>query len=296
MRLVTFLQNGEVRLGALRTHDGQEVIVDLNRAEPRLPASMLDFLAAGERAQELAVEVLQEAPASTMHEREAVTLKAVLTNPGKIICIGLNYRDHAAETHQSIPEVPMVFAKYNNTLVGSGESILLPRVTQRVDYEAELAVIIGKRGRSIAEAEAMDYVAGYSIFNDISARDYQMRTSQWTIGKTFDTFGPFGPALVTADEIADPHALALRLSIDGEVLQDSNTRELIFSIPRLIAYLSSVMTLEPGDVIATGTPAGVGFTRRPPRFLRSGETVRVEIEGIGVLENPVKDEFYPEIV
>ncbi len=252
MRLVTFLQNGEVRLGALRTHDGQEVIVDLNRAEPRLPASMLDFLAAGERAQELAVEVLQEAPASTMHEREAVTLKAVLTNPGKIICIGLNYRDHAAETHQSIPEVPMVFAKYNNTLVGSGESILLPRVTQRVDYEAELAVIIGKRGRSIAEAEAMDYVAGYSIFNDISARD--------------------------------------------EVLQDSNTRELIFSIPRLIAYLSSVMTLEPGDVIATGTPAGVGFTRRPPRFLRSGETVRVEIEGIGVLENPVKDEFYPEIV
>ena len=290
MRLVTFLQNGEVRLGALRTHDGQEVIVDLNRAEPRLPASMLDFLAAGERAQELAVEVLQEAPASTMHEREAVTLKAVLTNPGKIICIGLNYRDHAAETHQSIPEVPMVFAKYNNTLVGSGEPILLPRVTQRVDYEAELAVIIGKRGRSIAEAEAMDYVAGYSIFNDISARDYQMRTSQWTIGKTFDTFGPFGPALVTADEIADPHALALRLSIDGEVLQDSNTRELIFSIPRLIAYLSSVMTLEPGDVIATGTPAGVGFTRRPPRFLRPGETVRVEIEGIGVLENPVKDE------
>jgi len=291
MRLVTFLQNGEVRLGALRTHDGQEVIVDLNRAEPRLPASMLDFLAAGERARELAVEVLQEAPASAMHEREAVTLKAVLTNPGKIICIGLNYRDHAAETHQSIPEVPMVFAKYNNTLVGSGEPILLPRVTQRVDYEAELAVIIGKRGRSIAEAEAMDYVAGYSIFNDISARDYQMRTSQWTIGKTFDTFGPFGPALVTADEIADPHALALRLSIDGEVLQDSNTRELIFSIPRLIAYLSSVMTLEPGDVIATGTPAGVGFTRRPPRFLRSGETVRVEIEGIGVLEKPVKDEF-----
>jgi len=290
MRLVTFLQNGEVRLGALRTHDGQEVIVDLNRAEPRLPASMLDFLAAGERARELAVEVLQEAPASAMHEREAVTLKAVLTNPGKIICIGLNYRDHAAETHQSIPEVPMVFAKYNNTLVGSGESILLPRVTQRVDYEAELAVIIGKRGRSIAEAEAMDYVAGYSIFNDISARDYQMRTSQWTIGKTFDTFGPFGPALVTADEIADPHALALRLSIDGEVLQDSNTRELIFSIPRLIAYLSSVMTLEPGDVIATGTPAGVGFTRQPPRFLRPGETVRVEIEGIGVLENPVKDE------
>jgi acylpyruvate hydrolase len=290
MRLVTFLQNGEVRLGALRTQDGQELIVDLNHAEPRLPASMLDFLAAGQRTQERAVEVLQKAPASAMHEREAVTLKAVLPNPGKIIGIGLNYRDHAAETHQSIPEVPVVFSKYNNTLVGSGEPILLPRVTQRVDYEAELAVIIGKRGRYISEAEAMDYVAGYSAFNDISARDYQMRTSQWTIGKTFDTFGPLGPALVTADEIADPHALTIRLSIDGEVLQDSNTRELIFSIPQLIVYLSSVMTLDPGDVIATGTPAGVGFTRRPPRFLRPGETVRVEIEAIGVLENPVKVE------
>ncbi len=290
MRLVTFLQNGQVRLGALRTQDGQELIVDLNHAEPRLPASMLDFLAAGQRTQELAVEVLQKAPASAMHEHKTVALKAVIPNPDKIICIGLNYRDHAAETHQSIPEVPVVFSKYNNTLVGSGEPILLPRVTQRVDYEAELAVIIGKRGRYISEAEAMDSVAGYSAFNDISARDYQMRTSQWMIGKTFDTFGPLGPALVTADEIADPHGLALRLSIDGEVLQDSNTRELIFSIPQLIAYLSSVMTLEPGDVIATGTPAGVGFTRRPPRFLRPGETVRVEIEGIGVLENPVKDE------
>ncbi len=290
MRLVTFLQNGEVRLGALRTQDGQELIVDLNHAEPGLPASMLDFLAAGQRTQELAVEVLQKAPASAMHERKTVALKAVILNPGKIICIGLNYRDHAAETHQSLPEVPVVFTKYPNTLIGSGEAIVLPRVTQSVDYEAELAVVMGKRGRYITEAEAMDYVAGYSVFNDISARDYQMRTSQWTIGKTFDTFGPFGPALVTADEIADPHALDIRLSIGSEVLQDSNTRELIFPIPQLIAYLSSVMTLEPGDVIATGTPAGVGFTRKPPRFLYAGETVRVEIESIGVLENPVREE------
>ncbi len=290
MRLVTFLQKGEVRLGALRTQDGQELIVDLNHAEPGLPASMLDFLAAGQRTQELAVEVLQKAPASAMHERKTVALKAVILNPGKIICIGLNYRDHAAETHQSLPEVPVVFTKYPNTLIGSGEAIVLPRVTQSVDYEAELAVVMGKRGRYITEAEAMDYVAGYSVFNDISARDYQMRTSQWTIGKTFDTFGPFGPALVTADEIADPHALTIRLSIGSEVLQDSNTRELIFSIPQLIAYLSSVMTLEPGDVIATGTPAGVGFTRKPPRFLHAGETVRVEIESIGVLENPVREE------
>lgn len=290
MHLVTFLEHGEVRLGALLVRDGYKMIVDLNRAEPRLPASMLDFLAAGESAHALADDVLRRAPATAIHEFEAVTLRAVIPNPGKIICIGLNYRDHAAETHQSLPEVPMIFAKYANTLIGPGEAIVLPHVTQRVDYEAELAVVMGKRGRYIAETEAMDYVAGYSAFNDISARDYQMRTSQWMIGKTFDTFGPFGPALVTADEIADPHALDIRLSIGSELLQDSNTRELIFPIPQLIAYLSSVMTLDPGDVIATGTPAGVGFTRRPPRFLRPGETVRVEIEGIGVLENPVKEE------
>lgn len=290
MHLVTFLEHGEVRLGALLVRDGYKMIVDLNRAEPRLPASMLDFLAAGESAYAFADDVLRRAPATAIHEFETVTLRAVIPNPGKIICIGLNYRDHAAETRQSVPEVPVIFAKYANTLIGPAEPILLPRVTQRVDYEAELAVVMGKRGRHITETKAMDYVAGYTAFNDISARDFQMRTSQWTIGKTFDTFGPLGPALVTADEIADPHALAIRLSIDGEVLQDSNTRELIFSIPQLIAYLSSVMTLEPGDVIATGTPAGVGFTRRPPRFLRPGETVRVEIEGIGVLENPVKEE------
>ncbi len=290
MRLVTFLQNGKPYLGALQMQDGQEMIVDLHASEPRLPASMLGFLSTGERAYELAATALQQVPATAVHTLEAVVLKAVIPNPGKIICIGLNYRDHAAETRQSVPEVPVIFAKYPNTLIGPTEPIILPRVTQRVDYEAELAVVIGKRGRHISEAEAMDYVAGYTVFNDISARDYQMRTSQWTIGKTFDTFGPLGPALVTTDEIADPHALAIRLSIDGEVLQNSNTRELFFSIPQLIAYLSSVMTLEPGDVIATGTPAGVGFTRRPPRFLRAGETVRVEIAGIGVLENPVKEE------
>lgn len=290
MRLVTFLAQGEMRLGALQVQQGQAMIVDLNRAEPRLPASMLEFLAAGEPAVSLAADVLQSAPATARHELKAVALKAVIPNPSKIICIGLNYRDHAAETHQPLPEVPVVFAKYENTLIGSGEAIVLPRVTQRVDYEAELAVVMGKRGHYISEAEAMLYVAGYTAFNDISARDYQMRTSQWTIGKTFDTFAPIGPALVTTDEIADPHALAIRLSIDGEVLQNSNTGELIFSIPQLISYLSSVMTLEPGDVIATGTPAGVGFTRQPPRFLRPGETVRVEIEGIGTLDNPVREE------
>jgi acylpyruvate hydrolase len=204
-----------------------------------------------------------------------------------VICIGLNYRDHAAETHASIPEVPTVFSKYANTLIGDGEPIVIPRVTQQVDYEAELAFVIGRRARYITESDALRYVAGYTLFNDVTGRDYQFRTGQWTIGKTFDTFGPLGPALVTADEIPNPHALPIRLSINGEVLQDSNTSQLIFSIPALVAYLSQVMTLEPGDVVATGTPSGVGFVRQPPRFLHPHDRVRVEIEGLGVLENPV---------
>jgi 2-keto-4-pentenoate hydratase/2-oxohepta-3-ene-1,7-dioic acid hydratase in catechol pathway len=287
MRLVTFLHNGSRRLGALHVQNDREVIVDLNRADSRLPADIVQFLRLGGSARELATNVLHAAPAPALLDRGSVALKAVIPNPEKVICIGLNYRDHAIETKAPIPEVPTVFTKYANTLIGDGEPIVIPRVTQQVDYEAELAFVIGRRGRYISEAEATHYIAGYTIFNDISARDYQMRTSQWTIGKTFDTFGPLGPALVTADEIPDPGALAIRLSINGDVLQDSNTSQLIFPIPRLVAYLSEVMTLEPGDVIATGTPSGVGFTRQPPRFLRPQETVRVEIEKVGVLENPV---------
>ncbi len=164
---------------------------------------------------------------------------------------------------------------------------MLPRVSQKVDYEGELGVVIGRRGRHISEAEALGYVAGYLPFDDVSARDYQMRTSQWTIGKTFDTFAPMGPALVTADEIPDPHDLDLQVTVSGEVLQASNTRHLIFSVPRLIAYLSQVMTLEPGDVISTGTPGGVGVARTPQRFLQPGDEVRVEIERLGTLVNPV---------
>jgi 2-keto-4-pentenoate hydratase/2-oxohepta-3-ene-1,7-dioic acid hydratase in catechol pathway len=218
---------------------------------------------------------------------QAVEFAPPLFAIGKIICIGLNYRDHAAESNQPVPEYPTVFAKYSSCVIGPGEPIVIPRVTSQVDYEGELAVVIGRRARDVAEADALSYVAGYAPFNDVSARDYQSRTSQWTIGKTFDTFGPLGPALVTADEVADPHALGLRVTIGDDVLQSSNTRHLIFTIPQLVAYLSAVMTLEPGDVIATGTPAGVGAARKPARWLQPGEVVRVEIDGLGALENPV---------
>ena len=177
--------------------------------------------------------------------------------------------------------------KANSAVVGPNDDVVIPRGSTHSDWEVELGVVIGNAAKYVSVEDALDYVAGYVPFNDVSARDYQMRTSQWTMGKTFDTFGPMGPALVTADEIADPHNLDIHLTIDGEVLQSSNTRHLIFSVQQLIADLSAVMTLEPGDLISTGTPAGVGGARTPRRWLRAGETVRVEIEGLGVLENPV---------
>jgi 2-keto-4-pentenoate hydratase/2-oxohepta-3-ene-1,7-dioic acid hydratase in catechol pathway len=216
-----------------------------------------------------------------------VTLAPLVPDPRKLICIGLNYRDHAAETQQAIPEVPTVFAKYPNVLIGAGAPIVIPRVSSKVDYEAELAFVIGRRARYVTESEALRYVAGYTCFNDVTARDLQKLTPQWTLGKSCDTFGPLGPALVTPDELPDPQALAIRLTVDGETLQDSSTSGMIFTVARLVSYLSLAMTLEPGDVVSTGTPAGVGFVRDPPRFLQPGQTVRVEIERVGVLENPV---------
>jgi 2-keto-4-pentenoate hydratase/2-oxohepta-3-ene-1,7-dioic acid hydratase in catechol pathway len=287
MQLVTFARDGAQRLGALTQRDGREAILDLNSADPRLPSDMIAFLGGGGESRAQAGRVLDDPPPAALLDRDAVRLMAPIPRPGKIICIGLNYRDHAEESNAQVPEYPTVFAKYASCVIGPGEPIVIPRVTSQVDYEGELAVVIGRRARDVSAEAALSYVAGYTAFNDVSARDYQQRTSQWTIGKTFDTFGPLGPALVTADAIADPHALQLRVTIGDEVLQNSNTRHLIFTIPELIAYLSAVMTLEPGDVIATGTPAGVGAARKPPRWLQPGDLVRVEIAGLGALENPV---------
>ena len=191
------------------------------------------------------------------------------------------------ESNQPVPDHPTVFAKNNNTVVGPGVAIVLPTGTEKVDYVAEFAFVIGRTARNERAADALDYVAGYLPFNDVSARDYRMRTSQWTVGKTFDTFGPMGPALVTSDEIANPHDLDIQLTINSEVLQSSNTSNPIFSINELIADLTSFMTLEPGDLISTGTPSGVGSARKPERWLRAGDVVRVTIEGLGTLENPV---------
>ncbi len=225
--------------------------------------------------------------ARTRLEPASTRLRAPVPRPPKIICIGLNYRDHAIESNLPIPETPTVFSKYSTSVIGHMDPIVLPRNSTQPDYEAEFAVVIGKGGRYIREDDWRAHVFGYTILNDVSARDFQMATSQWMIGKTFDTFAPMGPVIVTADEIEDPHNVNISLTLNGETMQSSNTRNLIFGVPKLIAYLSSVFTLEPGDIISTGTPAGVGFARKPPRFLAPGDEVTVHVQGIGDLINPV---------
>lgn len=207
--------------------------------------------------------------------------------PGKILCVGLNYRDHALEGGRQVTEYPTIFLKASSAIIGHRQTIYLPQVSQMVDFEAELAVVIGEQVINCAAEHAHTYIAGYTILNDITARDYQRRTSQWTMGKSCDTFAPLGPVLVTADEIEEPHNLEITSSLNGNEMQRSNTRHLIFSIPFLIEYISSVMTLEPGDIISTGTPAGVGSFREPPVFLQSGDLVEINVEKIGSLQNPV---------
>ncbi len=219
---------------------------------------------------------------------ETLELGPPVPNPDKILCLGVNYREHAAEAQQEIPVVPLVFAKFRNSLTGPTSPILLPSVSKLIDYEGELAVIIGKRCKAVAEQEALQYVAGYSIMNDVTARDIQAQTSQWTAGKALDTFAPMGPGIVPTTEIADPQALTLITRVNGQEVQHDRTANMIFSVAAAIAFLSSLMTLEPGDIIATGTPAGVGFKRTPPLFLQDGDVVEVEIERIGRLRNPVQ--------
>jgi 2-keto-4-pentenoate hydratase/2-oxohepta-3-ene-1,7-dioic acid hydratase in catechol pathway len=218
---------------------------------------------------------------------ETVELGPPVPDPDKILCLGVNYRAHAAEGQQPVPAVPMFFAKFRNSLIGPSSPILLPRVSRLIDYEGELAVIIGRRCKEVSEQEALQYVAGYTIMNDVSARDLQIQTSQWTAGKALDTFAPMGPGIVLASAIPDPQTLLLTTRVNGQVVQHERTANMIFPVAATIAFLSSLMTLEPGDIIATGTPAGIGATRTPPRFLQEGDVVEVDIERIGRIRNPL---------
>lgn len=221
-------------------------------------------------------------------KRENIKICSPVPEPRKIICIGLNYRNHAIESGMEIPKSPIIFSKFSTCVIGANEPILLPKGSEQVDYEAELAVIIGKTAKNISRENAMDYVLGYTNCNDVSARDFQFADGQWQRGKSCDTFAPMGEFIATTDEINDPHNLRIQFRLNGETLQDSTTNELIFKIPELIEFLSASITLEPGDVIATGTPPGVGFARKPPVFMKDGDVAEVEIEGLGILSNPVK--------
>jgi len=253
-------------------------------------STLLDVIEQGSSALERIAALVKNPHNDAMVPLSAARLLTPLSRPPKLIFVGLNYRDHAIECGAELPKVPAVFSKYNTSIVGPGDAIVLPKVSAQPDYEAELGVVIGKKGRHIPKDRWREYVFGYTNVHDVSARDVQMATSQWLMGKTFDTFAPVGPAIVTSDEIADPNALKIELIINGEILQSSNTSEMVFQIPYLIEHLSSVMTLEPGDIISTGTPAGVGMAKTPQRWLRPGDNTVVRIEGIPELQNSVRAE------
>jgi acylpyruvate hydrolase len=285
MRLVSYRRDGGWRGGILDgggVRDAAEVAaaagIDADCTSTR------GVLEAGADVQRALADALA---AVTARPLSVLELGPPVPDPGKVICLGLNYRDHAEEIGASPPVAPILFPKFATSLIGSGAAIVPPAIAKQVDYEAELAVVIGRRGRDIDVANALGHVAGAMNFNDVSARDLQMQTGQWTAGKAIDTFGPCGPALVLMDEIADLQALRVRCRVNGETLQDGSTADMIFPVAETIAYLSQLMTLLPGDIIATGTPAGVGFTREPPILLAPGDVVEVEIDGLGVLSNPV---------
>ncbi len=285
MRLVTYQSSAGPRVAGLRNG----AYVDLNRADPQVPHCIKLLLAQGPAGLRRAANALATGKPLPAGQIE---LLPIVPKPEKILCVGLNYADHARESGQTPPAEPVFFSKFSHVIRADGQPIVLPRVSNEVDYEAELVVVIGAGGRYIAEEKALEHVGGYCCGNDVSARDWQLRKpgGQWLLGKSFDTFAPVGPALVTADEISAPGRLAIQLRLNGRVMQQSNTANLIFPVAKLIAYVSQVCTLVPGDLIFTGTPPGVGFAKQPQVFLKPGDTVEVEIERIGVLRNPVTSE------
>ena len=290
MRLAT-LEGGRGRMGVVVGVEGQrgsERFVNLQAVDPELRTiEYLLWLPDG-------LQRVRAAFDKGLAAGQFVTgsLQEPMRRPGKVFCIGLNYRDHALETKQQIPAEPIVFSKFSSAIVGPGVPILLPRASHKVDYEAELVVVIGRKGKLISAADAAAYIAGYMIGNDVSARDWQTEKpgKQWLLGKPPDPFGPTGPWLVTADEIPDPCNLGIRLRLNGQTMQDSTTKELIFNPAKLIEHITKVVTIEPGDIIFTGTPPGVGVARTPQVFLKDGDQIEVEIDRLGVLKNPVRAE------
>lgn len=280
MKLLSFVVEGRPSYGAVK--DGG--VVDLGR---RLTQHTLRELLEAGRLQDAAAALAAETPD---HALESIAYAPVIPDPGKIICVGLNYRDHVAEVGRTVTEKPALFARFATSQVGHLQPVIRPRVSDHFDYEGELAVIIGRRGRHISRGNALGHVAGYACYNEGSVRDWQRHTTQFLAGKTFDQSGSFGPWMMTADEIPDPSRLSLQTRLNGQTVQTTTTDLMITDVPDLIAYCSTIMTLLPGDVIVAGTPGGVGMKRTPPLFMKPGDTVEVEISGIGVLRNPVAAE------
>ncbi|WP_276352171.1 fumarylacetoacetate hydrolase family protein [Cohnella caldifontis] len=311
MKLVTFTREGRTRIGRL---EGSR-ITDLNYAvqlwlksqgkyryreiaEAYVPPEMVGFLQGGRESMDMAERAcayVEENPAAASAadwklslQLGEVKLEAPVTTPNKIVCVGHNYREHIREMGREIPQFPVIFAKYANTIIGPQDDIPYPSVTNQLDYEAEFAFVIGKRASKVSKADALDYVAGYTIVNDVTSRDLQRRTIQWLQGKTVDGSAPMGPYLVTKDEIEDPYRLNVELRVNGELRQKTNTANFVFNVHDLVEFLSGFMTLEPGDVVCTGTPGGVGVAMDPPVFLQDGDVVRIDIDRLGTLENRVR--------
>ncbi|MED1116841.1 fumarylacetoacetate hydrolase family protein [Bacillus paramycoides] len=306
MKLVTFTHSGETRIAALENRK----LIDLHAAfkaklklegnlraaqiaEAYIPKDMNGFLQGGTESMNLAKAAIAYALANEnevkmIFEEEEVKIEAPVPSPGKIICVGHNYREHILEMKRELPPYPVIFAKFANTVVGPQDDIPFYPISEQLDYEAEFAFVIGKRARNVSEADALEYVAGYTIANDITYRDIQRRTIQWLQGKTVEGSAPMGPWLITSDELTDPSGLEIVLTVNGEKRQQSNTANLVFSVPYLVSFLSNLITLEPGDVILTGTPGGVGVACNPQAFLKDGDIVRIEVDQVGVLENRVK--------
>lgn len=289
MRLFSYQdKNNQKRVGLLKAV-GSEQFIDLAATDPTLPKSLLDIIAtpgAMERVQQAGKNV-----AAVVGSIKDVRFIPLIDRPSKIVCLGLNYADHAAEGGHARPENPSFFMRGPSSLVGHLEPMIRPKVSDKFDYEAELAFVVGKKARHLTAQNALDCVAGYSVFNDGSLRDYQRKSTQWTIGKNFDATGGFGPWLVTPDELP-PGADGLRIQsrLNGQVMQDANTKSFLWGVVETLVLITECMTLEPGDVVITGTPAGVGYARKPPVFMKHGDTLEVEIEGVGVLCNPIVDE------
>ena len=288
MRILAFDKSGQPTLGVRRGDD----IVDLSVAAPDLPGDMPALIAGGDDAMSRAKSAAEGASGDAVISAQGLVYHPTIWNPGKIICVGLNYAAHAAEAvsdTSNVQEYPSLFLRVATTLVGHEQSILVPKASSDLDYEAEMVAVVGKSGHGVSKAKALDHIAGYSVFNEGSVRDYQFKSSQWTSGKNFDATGSFGPDFVTADELpAGGKGLRIQTRLNGETMQDANTENMIFDIPTLIEIITEVMTLHPGDVIVSGTPDGVGFARKPPVWMKPGDICEIDIEGIGVLRNSIE--------